>query len=75
MPLGVCAEVLPRGGEWRPCSIEVYVVGDTPRDIEAAHAAEATAVGVASGPYTVEELRAAGADHVLASLAEPFPGI
>lgn len=54
---------------------EVYVVGDTPRDIQAAHTAQATAVGVASGHYTVEELRAAEADHVLTSLAEPFPGI
>ena len=54
---------------------EAYVVGDTPRDIQAAHAAQATAVGVASGHYTVEELRAAGADHVLTSLTDPFPGI
>jgi phosphoglycolate phosphatase-like HAD superfamily hydrolase len=54
---------------------EVYVVGDTPRDIQAAHAAQATAIGVASGHYTVEELRAAKADHVLTSLTEPFPGI
>jgi phosphoglycolate phosphatase-like HAD superfamily hydrolase len=52
---------------------EVYVVGDTPRDIEAAHAANATAIGVASGRYTVPELRATKADHVLASLTEPFP--
>lgn len=54
---------------------EVYVVGDTPRDAEAAHAANATAIGVASGHYTVSELRAAKADHVLNSLAEPFPGL
>jgi phosphoglycolate phosphatase-like HAD superfamily hydrolase len=54
---------------------EVYVVGDTPRDIEAAHAADATAVGVASGHYTAEQLRAAQADHVLGSLTEPFPGL
>jgi len=52
---------------------QVYVVGDTPRDIEAAHAAGATAVGVASGHYTLEELRAAQADLVLGSLTEPFP--
>ncbi|TMU90191.1 HAD family hydrolase [Streptomyces sp. DASNCL29] len=52
---------------------DVYVVGDTPRDIEAARAANATAVGVASGHYSAEELRAAGADHVLTSLTEPFP--
>ncbi|MBA2811214.1 HAD hydrolase-like protein [Streptomyces sp. KM273126] len=54
---------------------EVYVVGDTPRDIQAAHAARATAVGVASGHYTVEELSAAEADHVLTSLTDPFPDI
>ncbi|MGO4758073.1 HAD hydrolase-like protein, partial [Streptomyces sp. 2MCAF27] len=54
---------------------EVYVVGDTPRDIEAAHAAHATGVGVASGHYTVEELSAAQADHVLTALTEPFPQI
>jgi phosphoglycolate phosphatase-like HAD superfamily hydrolase len=54
---------------------EVYVVGDTPRDVEAAHAANATAVGVATGHYTVQELRATKADHVLTSLTEPFPHI
>ncbi|MGW5658512.1 HAD family hydrolase [Streptomyces sp. NPDC003758] len=54
---------------------DVYVVGDTPRDIEAAHAAHATAVGVASGRYTAEELRAAEADHVLTALTEAFPNL
>ena len=53
---------------------EVFVVGDTPHDIDAAHAAGATAVGVATGHYGPEELRAAKADHVLGSLSEPFPG-
>ena len=51
----------------------VYVVGDTPRDVDAARAAGATSVAVASGTYAVEELRSAGADHVLPSLAAPFP--
>lgn len=55
--------------------IEVYVVGDTPRDIEAAHAADATAIGVASGHYTAQQLRAANADYVLESLEESFPGL
>lgn len=49
------------------------VVGDTPLDIDAARAAGAVSVGVASGHYTMEELRAAGADHVLASLEEELP--
>jgi phosphoglycolate phosphatase len=52
---------------------EVYVVGDTPLDIAAAEGVGAVSVGVASGRYNVEELGAAGADHVLASLAHPFP--
>lgn len=54
---------------------DVYVVGDTPRDIEGAHAADATAVGVASGHYHADQLQAAKADHVLGSLTEPFPGL
>jgi phosphoglycolate phosphatase-like HAD superfamily hydrolase len=49
------------------------VVGDTPLDIAAAHAASAFAVGVASGHFTVDELREAGADLVLASLEEELP--
>ncbi len=52
---------------------EVDVVGDTPLDITAAHDASATAVGVASGAYSVDQLREAGADYVLGSLVEPFP--
>jgi phosphoglycolate phosphatase len=53
---------------------ESYVVGDTPRDVEAAHYADAVAVGVATGHFTVDELRAAGADFVLRTFAvDPFP--
>jgi len=55
-------------------SRDVVVVGDTPHDIQAAHAAEVRSVGVASGKYSVEDLRGAGAEHVLGSLREPFPG-
>jgi phosphoglycolate phosphatase-like HAD superfamily hydrolase len=51
----------------------VLVVGDTPLDIEAAHAVGAIAVGVGSGHYDVRQLRDAGADHALASLLEPLP--
>ena len=53
---------------------QVLVVGDTPRDIDAAKAAGAVSVGVATGKYSVSELQAAGAMHVLASLEDPFPG-
>jgi phosphoglycolate phosphatase-like HAD superfamily hydrolase len=54
---------------------QVFVVGDTPRDIEAAQAAGAVSVGVATGHYSTTELQAAGADHVLGSLEETFPGL
>lgn len=53
----------------------VSVVGDTPLDVAAARAVGAVAVAVASGSYTVDELAATGADHVLPSLAGPFPGL
>jgi phosphoglycolate phosphatase len=52
---------------------DVFVVGDTPLDIAAAEGVGAVSVGVASGRYGVDELSAAGADHVLSSLADPFP--
>ena len=54
---------------------EVFVVGDTPRDIDAARQAGAVSVGVATGHYTTAELAAAGAGHVLNSLEDPFPGL
>jgi phosphoglycolate phosphatase-like HAD superfamily hydrolase len=53
----------------------VFVVGDTPLDVAAAQAAGTVSVAVASGTYSVDELMAAGADHVLPTLASPFPGI
>lgn len=60
------------GGDIEPS--EVMVVGDTPRDVEAAHGAGAIAVGVATGEYTMGQLSDAGADHVLNSFEEdPFP--
>lgn len=48
-------------------------VGDTPVDIEAAHGAGIRIVAVGTGEYDAEALRAAGADHVLATLEEPLP--
>jgi phosphoglycolate phosphatase-like HAD superfamily hydrolase len=48
---------------------EILVVGDTPKDISAAHAAGATAIAVATGSYDEDALRAAGADQVWPTLA------
>jgi phosphoglycolate phosphatase-like HAD superfamily hydrolase len=53
----------------------LLVVGDTPRDIEAAHAAGAVAVGVATGNYSVEQLRTAGADEAIPTLESALPGV
>ncbi len=55
--------------------VEVFVVGDTPRDIDAANAVDVVSVGVAHGEYSVEQLRAAGADHVLPTFEHPFPTV
>jgi phosphoglycolate phosphatase-like HAD superfamily hydrolase len=46
------------------------LVGDTPSDVEAALAAGASAVGVASGSFNVTELTQAGAHVVLPDLAD-----
>lgn len=46
------------------------VIGDTPLDIEAALAADARAIGVATGPYRAAQLAAAGADAVLPDLSD-----
>jgi phosphoglycolate phosphatase-like HAD superfamily hydrolase len=51
----------------------VFVVGDTPLDVEAARAVGAVSVAVASGRFSMEELRSSGASHVLPSLAARFP--
>ena len=48
----------------------VVIVGDTPRDIECAHAIGATCLAVATGRFTVEQLADAGADHIVRSLTD-----
>ena len=52
---------------------EIYVVGDTPLDIEAAHAVGCTAIAVATGHFDSAALREAGADHVVETLEKPLP--
>jgi phosphoglycolate phosphatase len=44
---------------------DVFVIGDTPRDIDAGREAGFRTVGVATGYYSAEQLRAAGADLTL----------
>jgi phosphoglycolate phosphatase-like HAD superfamily hydrolase len=48
----------------------VLVVGDTPHDVACARAASAVAVGVATGPFSIDALRASGADEVFEDLSD-----
>ncbi len=48
----------------------VIVIGDTPHDIECARVASATSIAVATGGFTVDQLREAGADAVLPDLSD-----
>lgn len=49
---------------------DVLVVGDTPHDIACAHAAGARPVGVATGSYSIEDLRGSGAEVVFPDLSD-----
>jgi phosphoglycolate phosphatase-like HAD superfamily hydrolase len=73
---GIVRRAVERGEAMLGCDVpnsDILVVGDTPLDIEAAHAADCTAVGVATGHYDAAALREAGADHVLETLEEELP--
>lgn len=48
-------------------------VGDTPRDVTAGHGAGIEVVGVATGSYSVEQLRDANADFTLETVESGFP--
>ena len=49
---------------------ETVVVGDTPLDVDAARAAGARAVAVATGPYSADELALAGPEAVLEDVCD-----
>jgi phosphoglycolate phosphatase-like HAD superfamily hydrolase len=49
---------------------DVVVIGDTPNDIDCGRAAGARTIAVATGPFSVADLRAHGADVALDSLAD-----
>lgn len=62
-----------RGAAWldvEPASVEVLVVGDTPKDVHAARAIGARCLGVATGRFSARELHDAGAEEVVGSLAD-----
>jgi phosphoglycolate phosphatase len=49
---------------------EVVVIGDTPRDVACGRAHGTRTIGVATGHFAVEALRASGADEVLEDFTE-----
>jgi phosphoglycolate phosphatase len=49
---------------------KVVIVGDTPADVTCGKHLGVTAIGVATGPYSLEALSNAGADHVFADLTD-----
>jgi len=64
---------LARAGEstgTRVAPEDAIVIGDTPRDVEAARAVGCGAVGVATGRFSREVLRSAGAHVVFETLAD-----
>jgi phosphoglycolate phosphatase len=64
------AEVASGGRLDRAGSI---ATGDTPLDVEAGHGAGIRVVGVATGEYSIEELRSAGAEWAVADLTAQLP--
>lgn len=48
----------------------IIVIGDTPHDVDCARCAGARSIAVATGGFSIDQLRAAGADEVLADLTD-----
>jgi phosphoglycolate phosphatase-like HAD superfamily hydrolase len=72
----VTRRALERGGAvlGSPLDLSQAIsVGDTPRDVEAGHGAGIRVVGVATGAYTVDQQREAGADWPVADVLQGFP--
>ncbi len=49
---------------------DCVVIGDTPRDVYCSKPYGAMAIGVATGPYSIDTLKQAGADHVFENLSD-----
>jgi phosphoglycolate phosphatase-like HAD superfamily hydrolase len=64
-----CAERFGRAPDPR----DVIVIGDTPLDVDCAHAHGCVAFAVATGMHDIDELRATGADVVVQDLSDPTP--
>lgn len=63
------AKASEEAGRTIPAS-QAVVIGDTPMDVEAGKVHGTLTAGVATGPYTVEQLRESGADLALPSFQD-----
>ncbi len=61
---------LARAANVEPDAASAIVIGDTPRDVSAGHAAGARVLAVATGNYGEAALRESGADFVLPDLRD-----
>lgn len=52
---------------------DVIIIGDTPHDVSCAHANGCVCLAVATGMFSVDQLKDAGADIVVADLSDPQP--
>src|SRR5215213_10997694 len=69
-------KALERGAEVSGASLDrdqTIAVGDTPRDVKACHGAGIRVVGVATGSYSVGDLKDADADWAIPDVASGFP--
>ena len=68
---GPRAEIARRALELAPDAEERYVIGDTPHDVDAAHAIGARCIALATGGFSVDELSAHAPWRVLETLPPP----
>jgi len=69
-------KALERGGEVSGAPLDLdqtIAIGDTPRDVKAGHGAGIHVVGVATGSYSVDQLKEAGADWAIEDVTAGFP--
>lgn len=59
---------------WGDDISNVYVIGDTPRDVEAGKKIGARTVAVSTGAYDFEKLRKANPDYTISNLAQMLNG-
>lgn len=68
VPLAIDAAARAGAGDFAP--EHIVIIGDTPADVDCAHAHGAKAIAVATGNYTLEQLRATGAEVAVSDLSD-----